>query len=274
MMPKNRAQILFFLLPVSWLACTYTSASPGVELAWRFSEQNTNFGTQELRLRSCNGALVDRIQVALFSTPQAPPRIQFSYACDESVLAASDPTGPFGSFIALSEGANILQVSALDTNNQVLAFEHFEIDPSHDHSIIWEPVFPMYRLQVQAPSAAGCSQFSARLFYADASEQLLTPTVPADQINTLGPFGNEPVDYRSTLVTSTGAPLNGQPHFCNQWWVDAEQGFVLTNVDRGHYRLEYQIDGGACQGLHIEVADDTTIALDSNVVACESKVLP
>lgn len=245
-------------------ACVYPSGDPtGVELSWRFVEHNNADGEEAIAGRTCAGAQAEQINFAITDADDEFRHAILRYDCSEGYqtadtlqIAASD------AFVQLRPGTYGFEVSVLDDAT----------DPSTEQRLeVREVIVEKRRVTVQtwqfsrAPidwtldlrGTDTCSSLALALDYASPQGDL-PEFVPADD--------DAPVPYRRGLVSASGLPLSGQIQPCDT--LDDEP-HAFSDLDRGEYILDLQVDGQACPVLiDLRAPDDATSVIDLANLPC------
>jgi hypothetical protein len=257
-----RDEIAVVVLASCLGGCVFPADEPtGAELSWRFYELNIVDGEDAARVRTCAGALADRVEIAIVDRDDARRRGTFDYECgmgfqtvDQFQTEASD------AFIELQPGTYDVQVEIVDT----LGFREVTANRELDVLSRTLTVEALELARATAPwplrlsGTDTCTELGVRLLYADPENHLSDPPLDED--------GNvQPTVYRENLFSDRGLHAGGAANPC----AGMAGLHVFPEVDVGGYRLELTVDGAPCV---IPVSVDPTVpeaTLDLANLACD-----
>ncbi|MCA9636797.1 MAG: hypothetical protein KC420_12280 [Myxococcales bacterium] len=208
----------------------------GLEVSWSATEREASDGDEGLRLRTCAGARIRRVELELRDLDDEGRHEVFSYPCELGYQTADEvATLPSSVFFDLRAGTYEVVARAIsEVDGEAIAGPSIEVTVS-DHGVerialeVAPPLVP-WRLEITGQDA--CASASASLRYAEPATDL----VGAEE----GDAGD--ARYRDGLVGDQGLALDGAPAACDGPWASAQR----FELDPGRYLLEVEVDGRRC----------------------------
>lgn len=248
-MLRPRPELLLTLA----LACVLPyGGATGVEVRWTVREQNAADGEGARRLRTCAGAGLSRVDVAVSDGDDPERAAVFAHACS----AGNPPpdaraTEPAEIFIDLRAGAYDITATAPTAGEAVLGGAAIEVEAHAITALDLELALPARTLELELSGA--CTTLTAALRYADPAADLYLDDPDAP-----------PAVYRQQLRSDGDLRLGGlaaQP-------CAGLAGLHRVEVDPGRYLLDLVVDGRACK-IPVAVEDSPVrLALDLENPAC------
>lgn len=252
--PRPELRIAAACLP---LACVLPAGgATGVELTWTLREANAVDGDDARRLRSCAGAGLDRVVLAVADTGDPARRREFTRDCasgnpSPSARATEVPE----IFLDLRAGDYELVATAVDAGDapRAAAAAAATVELRGVTPVDLELVRPLQPLELDLTGAC-TDTLTAALRYAAPDADLFLDDVPAP-----------PTVYRRLLASDRALLLGGAPQPC----AAVPPGLhTVPDLDPGRYVLDLEIDGRPC-AIPVTLEDSPVrIALDLEKPAC------
>lgn len=204
----------------------------GIELSWSMLEREASDGDASLRLRTCAGALVRRVELTVEDVDDPLRASTLTYDCEFGYQTAEELASLTSNvFVDLRPGEYRLLTRALsDVDGDSYELEETlavgERDLLKLDVDLSPPTAPWELLLAGAES---CSVAAAHLTYAAPGDDLL---LADGEVATTA-------RYREALVGDQGLPLGGAEIACDGPWA-VDQRF---EVDPGRYVLNLEVDG-------------------------------
>ena len=232
-MIRFRVRLGVTLGVASALACALPQDRlTGVEVSWSMLEREASDGEGSLRLRTCAGALVRRVELTLEDTLDPERATTLTYDCELGYQTAEELASLTSNiFVDLRPGTYRLLTRAIsDVDGDILEIEEplavgerellkLDVDLS-------PPVAPW---ELRLRGGESCTTAAATLLYAEPGDDLL---LADGEVATTA-------RYREALVGDGELALDGAETPCDGAWA-LDQRFEL---DPGRYRLEVTLDG-------------------------------
>jgi len=219
--------------------CVYPATEPtGVELSWRFVEQNVADGDDAVRIRSCSGAVTEQLAFEIADVDEPRRRGVFRFDCTTGYQTAIElQTGASDAYVRLDPGAYALGVLAVDDASNAQIFERVEereveVDDRGVTVELWELRRAPVAWSLELRSGDACEELALSLVYAE----------PEADLPGFDPAEEAPL-YRTRLESDRGLGVGGEATACDAA-LDGVHRF--EGVDRGEYLLELDVDGRAC----------------------------
>jgi hypothetical protein len=236
----------------------------GIELRWRLPEGNRADDGVADRLRTCAGARVSHVALAVRDVADSTRAASFEYPCDAGNPSPADRVAePAEIFVDLRPGEYALELRWFDDpaerGEPGAAYELgsreevVQVGTDGAVGLDLELATPLVPWTLELRGTAACTQLTAEIFYADAATALhAQPGLP------------EPDAYRGDLVSEEGLRL-AAPVACDGL-ADGPQ--VFRDLDRGAYRLHLDIDGRACDREFVVDQAGAALAVDLAKPGC------
>lgn len=243
--------------------CVYPAQEPtGLELSWRFLEGNPDDGDAGLRVRSCGSEDIGTIFIRVFDDDDDERTGAFRFPCDAGFQTnVSFQTDASDAFLRLDSGPYRVELFSQleDDTLEFLSERAFEVNRRGVTVEPWLITRPTFDWEIVLGGAQTCETITLSLLYEAPTSAL--PELEA-------PEGEAPPDvlYRENLATDRGLSLGGLAQPCG---AEIEGTHVVSQMDRGDYRLEIDVDGSIC-AIPIEL--DPTVnrtTLDLASLPCE-----
>ncbi len=217
----------------------------GIEISWSLRERETSdIGggeneiideTSTLRLRTCTGSLLRRVELLLEDDDGPDRAATFSYACELGYQTPDEFASlPSNIYVDLRPGHYRL-VTRATSEFDGATFEterDLEVGELGVTRVVVDLGPALAPWQLNTGGGLGCSFASATLSYAEPGDDLATPPEPTATS----------ARYREGLIGDAGLPLNGEMIACDGPWAQ-EQRF---NLDPGRYILTIEADDRLC----------------------------
>lgn len=250
-MLRPRPELLALILG----ACVLPAGGAGgVEVLWSLREQNGVDGDGARRLRTCAGAGVDEVHLALRDAADPARSSSQRFPCpagNPPPEARARETPEI--FLDLRAGRYELGVDALDGAGEALAAVDEVLDLGRHAVVLVDPELarPLQPLTIQL--GGGCERIALALRYADPERDLHPDGQPV------------PALYRQALRSDRGLPLDGSERPCP----DPLGAHRVDDLDPGAYLLELRVDGRTCP-IPLHVGDSPAhLAVDLENPGCD-----
>lgn len=242
----------------------------GIEVSWSLTEREASDGEDALRLRTCPGSLLRRIELTIEDLADDSRHRTFTFACETGFQTKNQlATLPSNVYVDLREGSYRVTVRALsergDDDYEVEIDDALEVGASGVARLHVDlsPALAPWELVLRGGES--CEVAAGGLRYLDPADDLLDADEDEDATSAL---------YRASLVgeafgegadeASPGLALDGADHLCTGAW-GFSQRFA---VDPGRYVLDVTVDGESCAiPIEIPFAGATT-TLDLAKLPC------
>lgn len=260
------ARLVPALLGLSLAGCVYPATEPtGMELSWRFVEDNEVDGEEAALVRSCAGASAEQIAVEVEDQGAPSRRGIFRFDCTEGYQTANAlQTEASNAFIRLDPGAYTVTMHAVDDAQNAIDDEVVDTrDVTVEERIItissWELRRAPTDWRVELLGADACDEVNLALYYAAPQNDLAD--YPPDEEQSL-------LLYRQGLVSDRGLAAGGEATACTP---ELSGVHVFEGVDRGEYRLEFVVDGVTCgtQSVSLPAGAEATSVIDLANLGCD-----
>jgi hypothetical protein len=223
-------------------ACVFPAQDPtGVELSWRFVELNENdleMDDEDMQqfapVRTCVGALVNRVDISITDLDDETRSGNFDYGCEDGFQTPDQArTEASDAFLELDPGAYAVEVQITDTMGRIEPQLMREVNVLSRTLTIeaFDLARPLTQWRVTLTGATDCNELRLRLLYADPENQLGEPPVDED-----GEI--VPTVYRENLVSDRGLSLGGAPSACNPWSTACTSSRMSTPGDTPSRSIE------------------------------------
>lgn len=250
-MLRPRPELLALILG----ACVLPAGGAGgVEVLWSLREQNGADGEGARRLRTCTGAGVDEVLLALRDAADPTRATAERFPCpagNPSPEARASETPEI--FLDLRAGRYELRLDALDGAGQGLAAADEALDLGRRAVLLVEPELarPVQPLTIEL--VGECERLALALRYADPERDLHPDGQPLPGL------------YRQALRSDRGLPLDGSERPCP----DPLGKHRVDDLDPGAYLLDLRVDGRACP-IRLDVGDSPAhLAVDLENPGCD-----
>lgn len=248
--------------------CVYPATEPtGMELSWRFVENNEVDGEEAVMVRSCAGAGAEQIAVEVEDMDMDSPARQgiFRFDCIEGYQTVNAlQTEASNAFVRLDPGAYTVSMHAVDDAHDASESELVETrDVTVEERIItiatWELRRAPVDWSIELRGADTCDSMTLALYYATPQNDLADYAPDEEQSLLL---------YRRTLVSDRGLMLGGEATACGP---ELSGVHVVEGLDRGEYRLEIVVDGASCgtQSVSLGPGTDAAGVIDLANLPCD-----
>ncbi|MCA9705761.1 MAG: hypothetical protein KDK70_07930 [Myxococcales bacterium] len=245
--------------------CVYPATEPtGVELSWRFVEQNLADGEDAVRVRSCEGAFAEQIAVAVEDQDTPARQGIFRFDCTQGYQTAIDlQTEASDAFIRLDPGPYTIALHAVDDamrsdRSELLDTREVEVEGRIITISTWELSRGPVDWSVELRSADACDSMTLSLYYATPQIDLAEYTPDEEQTLPL---------YRTALASDRGLPVGGEPIACA---AELSGAHAFVGLDRGEYLLEVAVDGTVCAlRVDLHTPEGASSVIDLANLPCE-----
>ncbi len=232
--PKTGRRLSAALVLGSLSACALPQDRlTGLEIAWSMLEREAS--GEDLRLRTCAGALVRRVELTFEDLDDPERRSAFAYSCEFGYQTAEELESLTSNvFVDLRPGEYRLLTRAIsDVDGSSFELEEtFAVGERDLLKLDVDLSPPIVPWALDIAGAESCTVAAAALAYAEPTEDLVR--LDGEVATT--------ARYRDGLVGDGGLALDGAEVACDGPWAQG-QGFSL---DPGRYILNLQVDGRTC----------------------------
>jgi hypothetical protein len=233
-------------------ACVYPGQEPtGLELSWRFVEDNLADGEEALRVRTCEGAEVSRVDVKIVDLDDEERAETFEFDCAIGYQTVEQfQTSASDAYIRLDSGDYSLALTAVAPDGATELLAQSEVDVSGRQITVEPQVLrrATFDWTIELVSTDACAELSLAVFHDDPAAALADFDEDAED-----PTATR---YRAGLATDRGIAVSGEPVACS---AELAGTHLVADVDPGTYRLDVEVDGTACAiRLDLDAAHSTT----------------
>ena len=251
--PRPRLLVALAALPGCVLPA---GGATGVEVTWSLREANTADGDDARRLRTCDGAGLDRVVLDVADVADPERRRQFPHGCTAgNPSPATRATEVPEIFLDLRAGEYALTATAEGPGAvpRAVAATAATVEQHAVLALDLELARPLQPVDLDlAPGP--CDRVTADLRYADPTADLFLDDPDAP-----------PATYRAALVSDRGLRLGGQDQACATIPAGLHR---VSAVDPGRYVLHLAIDGRTCAVPVVVEDSPVRLALDLEKPAC------
>ncbi len=213
---------------------------------------------EDLRLRTCAGALVRRVELTLEDLDDPERATTLTYACELGYRTAAELESLTSNiFVDLRPGEYRLLTRALsDVDGGSFELEEtFAVGERDLLEVDVDLSPPLAPWTLDIAGAESCTVAAATLTYAEPTEDLVRPD---GEVATTA-------RYREAPLGDGGLVMDGAEVACDGPWAQG-QGFTL---DPGRYILNLQVDGRTCAIPIVIPFSGQTTTLDLAKLPCD-----
>lgn len=244
--------------------CVYPATEPtGMELSWRFVEQELSDGEDAVRVRTCAGAIADQLAVSVEDSDDPQRQGVFRFDCVLGFQTATDfQTQASDAFIRLDPGRYAVTMRAVDDAanavvDEEVDFRDVEVESRGVTVVTWELQRAPVSWSLELQGTESCDSMTLALYYATPEVDLAEYVADDEQSLPL---------YRTELVSDRGLGVAGEAIACDTMLSGMHR---FEGLDRGEYLLEVGADGQVCAvRVDLRSPDDVAGVIDLASLPC------